>query len=201
MFLQTVDVVNKAPSFHGLDALKFALESNPVIVGLSLFCSLIICVMSIISLYRVHRHKIDNNTWKTILFSISLPIISICFLFFYVNETLPSPIFSKGKESHVFEPYPYVIKSDTKSMNKIKNSQTTLYYDKQYHVLNEFPDKLSKEEQLEASLNNKKIETLKLNTSKEQALHDLIDSQVIKRMDKILSVSEHNGQTIIEYTN
>lgn len=118
-----------------------------------------------------------------------------------MNETLPSPIFSKGKELHVFEPYPYVIKSDTKSMNKIKNSQTTLYYDKQYHVLNEFPNELTTKDKNEASLNNKKIETLKLNTSKEQALHDLIDSQVIKRMDKILSVSEHNGQTIIKYTN
>lgn len=82
MFLQTVDVVNKAPSFHGLDALKFALESNPIIVGFSLFCSLSICVISVISLYRAYRHKMDNNTWKTILFLYLSLLFQSVFYFF-----------------------------------------------------------------------------------------------------------------------
>lgn len=202
-----VDIVNKAPNPHWWHYFIPALKLKNSFHYLIIVMSMIVLTLAVLYLcVALIQYKKDNKEQKQILIKDLVKQIPVFFLIeamiliggitINISAIKPTPFSFSDVNSN-----PYLLKSDTKAINRIKRSKSTLYYDKQNHVLNEFPEKVSNEEKNKAALNNNKIKKVTLYGSKQKALDGLIDSNLRYDMSRILAVSNHNNKTTIFYTN
>lgn len=197
MISQMVDIVSKVPHFSLWDKFEYGTRVYPALMIITLMIIVLSFVVESKIILKINKDGIANscNAIKGMVCT-CIFIASIVFLFHLANQSTPCVV-SEQRSNPLSSLY--AVKSNKKEMNLIKNSQTILYYDKQHHVLNEFPNELTTKDENEAIVNGKEIKSLVLEGSKEQALSTLINSPILEKMNKILVVSTIGNKTTIKY--